>query len=339
MFKKIFFTIVLLLHLSKAVDSKESEYSNSFLKIPVATIPSALSQSYAAMVSPDAFWYNPAGNGLLTYSAISVSHNRYLESLNGDCISLSYKTPYGVFTPFYSVLLSGDITSYDENESIIGKFSTSHKVYGFSYSKGFPEYDFLYKKQDPMLISHSWKNIKPPKVYVPKVYRFSIGFTVKRIEERLDTENSKNTLFDAGAIFVLPGHFHLGLSVQNIGEKQRFYLNETKIPKTFRFAVAKDFTTIRDVMNFIFSVDYVYDEQVKGYFNFGFENDISKTFQMRVGYSTREKEGSELTFGIGMNFDRFLSKESLFKGLRFDYSLLNYGVLGLNHRIGFQVVW
>jgi hypothetical protein len=336
---RIFFIFFILLLLTLKNYGKEAQYSANFLRIPVATIPSSISEAYTSLVSPDSFLYNPAGNGLLTYSAISVSHNKYLEEMNQEYISLTYKTPYGSFTPFYSILDSGEMTSYDENENIIGKFSTSHKIYGFSYAKGFPDYDFLYKKQDPMLISHSWKNIKLPKVYVPKVYRFSIGFTVKRLEETLDNESVKTMMFDLGSLLVLPGHFHIGASIQNIGGKEKFYLNETKIPKIFRFGVAKDFSSVRDIMNFAFSTDYVYDEEKKSYFNFGFENDISKTFQMRVGYSTRKKEGSNLSFGIGMNFDSFLSKESIFKGLRFDYSLLNYGVFGLNHRVGLQVVW
>lgn len=341
MFKKfyLFLSLLIFFLLTEKYSYSENNYGGVFLKIPVAAMPSGLSEAYTSMVGADSVLYNPAGTGLLTYSALSATHNRYFEGINQTYITSTIYTPYGNFSAFYSVLASGDITSYDSNENITGNTNTSHKLYGITYSKGFPYFEYAAKKIDPMLITPSWTRIKPVKVYIPKVYRASFGFTVKKVEERLDTESSSSVLFDVGGILVLPGHFHIGTSVQNIGKSMKFYTQKEKIPVIFRFGVAKDFATVKDIMNFIFTADYVKSQDTGSYFNFGFEDDIAKAFQARIGYTTREKEGSALSFGIGMNFDRLISKESLVKGFRMDYAFVNYGVLGPTHRIGFQLVW
>ena len=38
----------------------------SFLKIPVAAMPSGMGEAYTAMVGPDSILYNPAGLGLMS---------------------------------------------------------------------------------------------------------------------------------------------------------------------------------------------------------------------------------------------------------------------------------
>lgn len=319
--------------------SLNTQYSSNFLKIPISAVASGFGEAYTAMVGVDCVLYNPAGIGLLRYSNASFTHNKYIEKMNQEYISGAINTKWGNFAVFYSVLTSGDIIAYDENENIIGKTDTSHKLYGFTYSKGFPYFDYAVGRVDPMLISPGLTKIKPVKVYIPKVYRFSFGITAKKIEERLDKYSSSTIVFDGGLLLVLPGHFHIGGSFQNIGGSQKFYSNSYKVPYVYRFGIAKDFTTVREIMNFIFIADYVYDQSVGEYFNFGFENSISKAFQIRVGYTTRQNEASPLSFGIGMNFDRLLSKESILDGFRMDYAYINYGVLGPTHKIGFQIFW
>ncbi|MGC8867750.1 MAG: hypothetical protein ACP5PA_06035 [Elusimicrobiales bacterium] len=315
-------------------------YTGSFLNIPPAPYPTSLAESFAARVNADSVLYNPAGLGLLSYSSLSIAHNKYIEGLLQQYINAVIDTPYGNFSAFYSVMKSGDIISYDESENITGNTSISYSYYGFSYSKGFPYFDYARKKIDPMLITPSWSRIKPVGVYIPKVYRFSFGLTAKKLEERLDTEKRGINLFDGGVLLVLPGHFHIGASIQNVSSKSRFYQQYEKIPSTFRFGVAKDFSTIKQIINFIFTADYVGVEGNKNYLSMASEIDILKAFQMRFGYSTKDNPGfSRFVFGMGMTFDSFLTKESLVKGLRMDYAYLEHKYFGSTHRIGFQMIW
>ncbi len=339
-FKKIpLFCIVFFAVYSNKLYSTDFSYGGNFLKIPVPALTSGLAEAYTSMISADSILYNPAGIGLLTYSSVSTTYNRYIEGINQGYISGVINTPYGNFGVVYSALKSGDIVSYDENENITGKTSTSHSFYGIAYAKGFPYFDYAKNRIDPMLITPSWTRMKPVRVYIPKVYRFSFGFLVKRIEEKLDTESSSSLLFDGGALLILPGHFQLGASAQNIGGSQKFYQEKNDIPRVYRFGVSKDVATENNVMNFIFSLDYVNDQSEGSYINFGLEDDIAKTFQLRFGYTTRESEMSSMTAGMGMNFDKLLSKDSFLKGLRMDYAFMSYGIFGATHRIGFQMVW
>jgi hypothetical protein len=62
-------------------------------------------------------------------------------------------------------------------------------------------------------------------------------------------------------------------------------------------------------------------------------------FQLRLGYRTKKDEGSKISAGLGMNFDKLSSKESFFKGMRLDYGFYDYGVLGITHKIGIQLIW
>lgn len=315
-------------------------YTGAFLNISPSPYPASVSEAFTSQVNVDSVLYNPAGTGLLTYSAISLAHHSYIENITQEYANITINTKYGNISAFYTVLQSGDITAYDEYENIVGKTSTSHYIYGISYSKGFPYFEYAKGKIDPMLIPPPWSKIKPVKIYIPKVYRFSFGFTAKRLVERLDTSKRGIELFDTGFLLVLPGYFHVGGSAQNISKKSKFYEQYEKIPTTFRFGISKSFSTIKDIMSFTFMSDYVVVEGVEKYLNSGIDINISKSFQIRAGYSTKDDDSfSKFIFGAGMTFDRFLSKESIIKGFKMDYAYIQHRFFGGTHRLGFQMIW
>ncbi|MCX7641376.1 MAG: hypothetical protein N2Z20_01930 [Elusimicrobiales bacterium] len=315
-------------------------YTGKILDIFPSPYASSLSNTFTSQVNPDSVLYNPAGIGLLTYSSLSIAHHNYIEDMKQQYVNVVFNSKYGNIASFYSVLKSGDITAYDENENIIGDISTSHSVYGLTYSKGFPYFNYAKGKIDPMLISPRWSKIKPVKVYIPKVYRFSFGFTIKRLSEKLASYKRDIELMDVGLLLVLPGYVQIGTSLQNIGKKSKFYLQDEKIPVRFNFGLSKSFSTIKDIINFIIMIDYVSIENNEKYFNSAIDIDISKTFQMRYGYSTQKNTSfSKFVFGVGMTFDKFLSKESIIKGLGMDYAYLHHKFLGSTHKLGFQMIW
>lgn len=318
--------------------SKET-LTGHFLNVIPCPYPTSLSNAFTSHVNSDSVFYNPAGIGLLTYSVASIARHQYFENITHDYLNLTIDSKYGNLSMFYSILRSGEITAYDLNENIIGNTSTSHSLYGITYAKGFPYFEYAKGKIDPMLIPPYWSGIKPVKIYIPKVYRFSIGLTLKRIEDRLADVKKGINLVDVGALLVLPNHLQLGLSIQNITHKRKFYELEEKIPITFRIGVAKNFATIKDIMNFTFSSDYVIIESDRKFLNSGMEINISKSFQIRVGYTTNDTSFSNFVAGIGLTFDKFLSKESIIRGLRMDYTYLGHKYLDTTHRLGFQMIW
>lgn len=313
--------------------------SSNFIKIPVAAMPSGMGEAYTAMAGPDSILYNPAGLGLLSYSALSVSHNQYLEDITQEYAAVSWRTPYGTVGALFSSLSSGSIDSYDENDMLVGKTSTGHRMMALSFSQSWPHFRKDAGRLDPMLITPSWTRVEPVQDYRPKAYRFSAGATVKRISEKLASESSSVYAYDAGALLVLPRHFHIGASAMNFGGKQKFVSESYPLPSSLRFGLAKDFHTVNDVMVFTLASDVVKYSDRSAMSATGLQVDIMRAFQLRLGYKSQKDAGSRLCGGFGLNFDRLSDKNSFVRGARLDYSYLDYGGIGVTHRIGVQMIW
>lgn len=310
-----------------------------FLKIPVAAIPSGMGEAYTAMVGPDSILYNPAGLGLLSYSALSASYNQYILGVNQGYLSLSWRFPFGTLGAAYSALSSGQIDAYDQNDMPIGKASTSHRFAGLSFAQSWPHYPQDAGKLDPMLITPPWTRIEPVRDYRPKVYRFSAGATVKQISEDLAGTSSSAMAFDAGVLLVLPHHLQLGASAMNFGSAQKFEESSAQLPSSLRAGLAKDFHTVDDIMIFTVASDLVKYRDQNYISDTGLQVDIMRLFQLRLGYTSLKDAGSKVSGGFGLNFDSVSDKGSLLGGTRIDYSYVGYGELGATHRFGFQMVW
>lgn len=313
--------------------------SADFLKIPVAAIPSAMGEAYAAMIGPDSILYNPAGLGLLGYSSFSGTHNQYADGITQEYVSGAWRSPYGTLGAAYSTLYSGKIDAYDLNDMPIGSIYTRHSMVALSFSQSWPHFNEDIGKLDPMLITPSWTSVEPVKDYRPKAYRISVGATVKKISETLANESASTYAYDAGVLLVLPHHLQAGLSAMNMGGSEKFVQETYSLPSSVRFGLAKDFHTIKDVMVFTLASDVVkYSDQ--DYLNAtGLNVDIMGMFQLRLGYNTRKDAGSKLCGGFGMTFDRMADKSSFLSGSRVDYAYIDYGNLGATHRLGVQFVW
>ncbi|MEI7481841.1 MAG: hypothetical protein WCK75_05780 [Elusimicrobiota bacterium] len=311
----------------------------NFLKIPVAVIPAALGESYTALVGPDSILYNPAGLGLLRYSAFSGSHNQYLDSITQEYAALAYRSTYGTLGAAFSMLSSGQITAYDKDDAIIGHTSTSHQFWILSYARSWPNFNQDIGKLDPMLITPSWTKITPVLDYRPKTYRISVGASLKNINEKLDKMSSSAYTVDAGAMLVLPGHFHMGVSALNIGGRQKFFSESYNLPGVLRAGVAKDFHSIKDILIVTAASDIVKYSDAQAFHTLGLEVDIMRLFQLRAGYKGRRDTGASVSGGFGMNLDKLTEKNNLIHGARIDYSYLDYGNLGITHRFGMQVIW
>jgi hypothetical protein len=332
------FLVVLFFRASVSAGGAGTTSAN-FIKIPAAALPSGMAEAYTAMVGPDSILYNPAGLGLLGYSSFSGSHNQYIDGITQEYLSVTWRSPYGTVGAAFSSLSSGSIDAYDSNDMRIGNTSTGHRMMGISYAQSWPHFNKDIGKLDPMLITPSWTRVQAVRDYRPKAYRLSVGGGVKKISEKLGKDSASSYAFDAGALLVLPHHFHIGVSAMNLGGKEKFVEETSRIPSSLRFGVAKDFHTINDVMVFTVASDIVkYSDQ--DYLNAtGLETDIMKMFQVRIGYKTQKDSGSRICGGFGMNFDRLADKNSFLRGARMDYAYLDYGSLGATHRVGVQFVW
>ncbi|KAF0154340.1 MAG: hypothetical protein FD189_1936 [Elusimicrobia bacterium] len=312
--------------------------SANFLKIPVAAMPAALGESYTALIGPDSALYNPGALGLLGYSAFSGSHNTYLAGITQEYAALSLRTRYGTAGFSFSSLSSGGITAYDDDDQIIGETETSHRVAAITFAQSWPNFPSDIGMIDPMIIPPSWTRIQEVRDYRPRSYRFAAGATVKRIMETLDDDSSAAWAADAGVMLVLPGRVQLGASVLNLGTSQDFHSESAALPSSFRFGLAKDFHTVKELMVFTLAADAVKYRDAGLYQSFGLEVDILRFLQVRAGHKTIENAGAKSTVGFGFNFDKF-TETGFLKGIRVDYANIGYGELGSTNRIGLQAVW
>ena len=320
-------------------ESSAGTTSANFLKIPVAAIPTALGGAYAGMVGPDSILYNPAGLGLLSYSAFSGSHNRYLDEITQEYAALAWRFPFGTVGAAYTALNTGQIPAYDDSDMPIGNTSASQSMLVVSYAQSWPHFKQDARRLDPMLATPSWTRVAPVTDYRPRSYRVSLGVSAKRITEKLDSESASAQAFDAGLLLLLPGHFQFGASALNMGGTMKLVSEAYKLPSSYRFGLVKDFHTVNDVMVFTLVSDMVkYVDQP--YLNVtGVDVDFMRLFQFRLGYVTNKDTGSRLSGGLGMNFDRLTDKDSMVLGVRADYAFSDYGDLGTTHRIGVQFIW
>lgn len=310
----------------------------NFLKIPVAAMPAAMGESYTALIGPDSALYNPGALGLLGYSSFSGSHNTYLADITQEYAALSVRTRYGTAGFSFSSLSSGGITAYDADDQIIGETETSHRVAALTFARSWPNFPSDIGMIDPMIIPPSWTRIHEVRDYRPKAYRFAAGVTVKHIMEELDDDSSSAWAADAGVMLVLPGRVQIGASALNLGTSQNFSSESAALPSSYRFGVAKDFHTVKDLMVFTVAADAVKYRDASLYQSFGLEVDILRFLQVRAGHKTSDNALAATTVGFGFNFDKF-TESGFLKGIRVDYASIGYGELGSTSRIGLQAVW
>lgn len=313
--------------------------SANFLKIPVAAIPSGMGEAYTAMAGPDSIIYNPAGLGLLSYSAFSGAHNQYIDGIKQEYLAIAWRFPFGTVGAAFTALSSGDIDAYDENDMAIGKTSTGHTMTVVSFAQSWPHFRKDAGKLDPMLITPNWTRVEPVADYRPKAYRFSAGASAKKVGEKLAGESASAYAFDAGVTLILPHHFHVGASALNFGGSEKFEQEGYKLPSSLRFGLAKDFHTVNDIMIFTVASDLVKYSDREYLSGTGLEVDVMKMFQLRLGYKTQKDAGSRVSGGFGLNFDRMADKNSFLHGARVDYSYVDYGPLGSTSRLGVQFIW
>lgn len=311
----------------------------NFLKIPVAVIPAALAESYTAMAGPDSILYNPAGLGLMSYSSFSGTHNRYIEGISQQYAAVTYRSKYGTAGAGFSMLSSGQIDAYDNDDMLIGETSTNHLMWVVSYAQCWPHFNEDIGQLDPMIITPSWTKVTPVLDYRPKTYRLAVGGSLKKISEKLDKVTSSVYTADAGAILVLPGHFHMGVSALNITGAQKFEYESYNLPGVVRAGIAKDFHSVNDIMIVTLVSDMVKYSDAPAFNTAGIETDFMRLFQVRVGYKSQRDIGSRISGGFGLNFDKFTDKGSFIHGARVDYAYIDYGDLGATHRFGMQLIW
>lgn len=307
--------------------TKVGTTSAQFLKLGVGARPIALGGSFvAASGDLSALYWNPAGLAGLPGSAVQLAHTEYVAEVNYNFAA--FGTNLGRFgTLAFSLLFldSGDMAVRTANrpEGTGEQFRVQDFALQVSYGRALTD-------------------------------RFSIGGTVKVIQEKIWHSTASSVAFDIGTLFTTPyERLRLGASMSNFGPKMRLdgrdiLFSEDPSPNTGGNVeiVNAQYSTDRHPLPLLFRVGLGWDAVLTGdhrillstdaahpndnteYINAGAEYSFRDLIALRTGYRNLfEQDGEQgLTFGAGLTLriDRSLRA-------RFDYAYADFGRLTQTH--------
>ena len=307
--------------------TKVGTTSAQFLKIGVGAKAIALGGAFVAQASDlSALYWNPAGLGWMTGSAVQLAQTRYLAGI--DYSFAAFGTSLGTAGTIAASLIfldSGEmqVRTEEQPEGTGERFKVQNFAIQLSYSKALTD-------------------------------RFSIGTTVKYIQESIWHSAASAIAFDIGLLFTTPyENLRLGASMANFGPKMQlsgrdilfstdpnidqegnveivnaeFLMDQHPLPLVFRIGLAWDAVTFDD-HTIVLTTDASHPNDNSEYMNAGIEYAFRRLIAFRAGYRNLFEEDGEqgLTFGAGLNvrLDRSLR-------IRFDYAYADFGRLEETH--------
>ncbi len=318
--RKLLIGIGLLLSCLLAGTSMAQEFAKvgttgaQFLKIDIGSRGAALG-GVNQLLRGDvgSLFLNPAGIAWANSPQVLISHTNWLASMPYNAVAGIYPVQgVGVVGAYVGVLSSGDIeeTTVDQQNGTGRMFSTSDMVAGIG-------------------LGHRLTD------------KFTVGGIVKYVNERLDDVKSEALSVDVGVSYdVGIKGMSLGMSIRNFGPEIRSsntynpfdngqvvsqpqnYLSY-QFPMTFRTGIGWDAIDEPD-QQFRLGADLEHPNDNLERMHFGGEYVYDNTLAGRIGYIWRH-DTATLSLGMGL----------MWKGMRLDYSYVDYGLLDYVQRFDF----
>lgn len=339
--KIILSTLGLLLVLSsmsiaKSV-TKAGTTAAGFLAIDVGSRGTAMGSAYVSVANDaTAMYWNPAGIARLNNFEAVFSNSRWIADLTFNFAGIVFPIEnvgnLGLNATFLTMAEQIERTTIASPDGTGEYFDAGSYAFGLSYARNLTE-------------------------------RFSIGFNVKYINERMYHSTAYGFALDVGALFDTNFQgLKLGMSISNYGTKMkldgfdtqvqhdiapsihgnnaninaRLETNSYDLPLMFRFGISMDVLKGLYKSNFILSADALHPSDDYEYVNLGAEYILYEIFSLRAGYKELFSEDTEqgLTLGAGIRYN-ISGATTIF----FDYSYIDFGVFSDIHmfNIGFGI--
>lgn len=296
----------------------------NFLGIAIGARGTALGGAYSAMAGDaTSIYYNPGVISRIGRSHATFVHtNWFLDtSLNWAGIVLNFGGANAVGISFTSLDFGEEpVTTVFEPEGTGELFSAQDVAAGISYARNLTD-------------------------------RFSIGGTVKFINQGIFNESASAIAVDVGLLFITQFRdFRLGVSFSNLGNEMKLDgkdlleridqdpnasgNNETlvgllktdsfQLPVIFRVGISGDLLRFKEDARLTVSVEANQPNDNSQVVNVGSELAIKNMFFIRGGYKSLFRKSSEegLTFGGGLIWN-FNTRNSIV----FDYAFADFGLL------------
>ncbi len=284
----------------------------NFLELGVSARAMGMAEAFSANVSDaSAVFYNPAG---LTYTygrEVMFTHVSMPAGINYEFLGLAY--PVESFSGVIGIglysLSTGDIplTTYTHpyGQDAAGNqalFSAGDMALGLSYGR------FLTDK-------------------------FSIGFTLKFIQEDLEEETAMGWAADVGTLYNAGyRNFKIGMVITNFGSDMKFIQHEFPLPINFKFGASID---VIDMENHLvtFAAEGTHPADNLEKYNLGLEYWFLDKVSLRVGErfnydSDGFTVGGGFLVGFGQNLEMMLN-----------YAYQDFGFLNEVHRFSIGMIF
>lgn len=307
--------------------NKTGTSAGEFLCIPVGTKAIGLGGAFAA-ISDDitAAYWNPGGLSRLNHNEFSTDYAKWFLDTKISWTGIGMRVTHDDYVAVSIMMLDyGEepITTIELPEGTGQTWDALDFAISLSYARNLTD-------------------------------RFSIGGTVKYIQQRIWNESASALALDIGLLFKtqLEG-FNIGMVISNFGESMRLdgqdllqpidineaydynnstitsklYTDEWDLPLIFTVGTSWEYSIMEDV-NVQMAADAKIPSNQATYANVGAQIKLGEFFFTRGGYNSLFKPDAEegLTLGAGINY--FVS-EIHFK---VEYAFLDFGRLGdLSH--------
>ena len=323
-FKKFAKVLLLIFVLSLNVfsQSKVGTTAAPFLGIAVGPRAIGMGGAFTAFAGDvSTLYWNPAGASRIGNNEIMVSHTRWIFGTSFDWVGVSVAIDRNNSVGISITRLDygeEEVTTIDYPEGTGEKWDASDIAIGLSYARNLTD-------------------------------RFSVGGTVKFIQQKLWNERATGFALDIGVLFITEFRgLKLGASITNFGTEMRLdgkdlfviydpdpnasgnnpaisaKLKTDDWPLPLHFRVGASIDVFRTESNyFTLAIDALHPNDNTESLNLGFEYSFKNLIFLRAGYkSLFQKDSQErFTAGVGLNY------KIGGLGFRFDYAYQDFGIL------------
>ena len=174
--------------------TKRGTTAAEFLTIPIGGRATAMGNAITAMVDdPTAIYWNPSGLAHITAASFTGEYAQWLAELDFNFVSVVVPTSMGTFGIGVTSMRTPEmeVTTIAEQEGTGEKFTASSYAFAISYGRALTD-------------------------------RFSIGGTIKLVNERIWNSTASGVAFDVGTQFITPFRgIRLGAAISNFGTKMQ----------------------------------------------------------------------------------------------------------------------
>ena len=314
--------------------TKTGTSAAQFLKIGVDARATAMGGAFVAMEGDlSAMFWNPAGLGHFTGLGVMFVHSNWLADINFNHIALA--TDLGnvgiIGLSITNLAVPDDIVRTVEQPNGTGElFNSSDLAANLTFARRLTD-------------------------------KFSIGGSVKYIQQRIWHESASAFAADIGALFTTPFNgIRIGASITNFGGNMRlngrdlrfskdpddfnegnvqfvnamYETDEFPLPLNFRVGIAGELYQNKN-MRVTFGLDAIHPKDNTESVNAGAEFAFSELFFLRAGYATLFRQDTEegLTFGGGIHY-RVWGSSTI---LKIDYAYADFGLLDYVQRFSIGI--